>query len=295
MNTICGVFPKLRETGYTIISSGIPNGKLVINDTDSFSAKQILDCGQIFRYKQRENYFEIYSENYVSHLNSYNDRVIIDCGDVDRAVTFFDLKRDYGLIKSALSGRYELLDEAIRFGGGIRILNQNPTEMIISFIISANNNIPRIKGIIERLCEGLGEDMGGYHGFPTAERLASASENFYRSIGCGYRASYLTRTSRVLADGFDAGMDGVDTLSARKRLMTLTGVGGKVADCILLFGYHRTDVFPVDVWSERIYRSLGIGSASDPKNMAKELVESFGDLAGYAQQYLYYYFRENDL
>lgn len=273
----------------------ILNGEIEIFDLGEFDAKHILDCGQVFRYSEENGIYKIIAKNSFSCLYSYMDRAIIQSSDVLKAEEYFDLKRDYSEIKSALSGQNPILDKAIEFGKGIRILRQDPVETIFSFIISANNNIPRIKGILERLCRELGDDMGGYFAFPTLEQLSHADEAFYRSIGAGYRAAYLKNTTKRLRTDFDIDLRGLSTMAARKTLMSLTGVGGKVADCILLFGYGRTDVFPMDVWTKRVYPLFGLPETTNPVTMAKNLTDRFGHYSGYAQQYLYYYYRENGL
>lgn len=272
---------------YRILKEG-----LEILDKSQFNIRHILECGQIFRYSLEKDCCKIVAKNLFSRLYSYDDRDIIISDNAIEAEKYFDLARDYTLIKEHLKGRHTLLDAATDFGYGIRILYQDPVEMIISFIISANNNIPRIKGIIERLCRELGKESGGYYAFPTLGEMSSADEAFYKSIGAGYRARYLTETVKRLKNDFDVNLYGIPSDEARKRLMTLLGVGGKVADCILLFGYHKTDVFPMDTWSKKIYFDFGFPDAP-AKDMAKRLVDMFGDMSGYAQQYLYYYYREN--
>lgn len=216
----------------------------------------------------------------------------IETVDTDYFVKYFDLNRDYGEIKRRLLG-FPCMKEAIGYGYGVRILNQDPTEMIISFIISANNNIPRIQGIIERMCRTSGVPIGeeGF-AFPTLEDLSRRDREYFTSIGAGYRADYLVKSVDALYHGFADDVEGLDTPSARKKLMQLTGVGRKVADCILLFGYHREDVFPVDTWIEKVYLRLFGESRASPARKADELAEYFGDLSGYAQQYLFYHARE---
>ena len=268
--------------------------KIVIEDLSDFKINHILDCGQVFRYRNDGDCYTLFAKNKNCLLRKENSRVIIETSDVDYFVDYFDLKRDYAEIKSILR-RFDNMSQAVEFGEGIRILNQDPYEMIISFIISANNNIPRIKKIIERLCASLGENMGVYYAFPTPQAMASADIDFFASIGAGYRADYLFHTSKMLLD-FD--LDEVrraDTEEARKMLMRLKGVGKKVADCILLFAFHKTDLFPMDTWSKKIYLSLGFPSDDDIGRMEKRLVGRFGDLSGFAQQYLYYYYRENKI
>ncbi len=274
----------------------INNNKILINDTSEFLPKHILDCGQVFRYLNCKESHKIFSKKSFCGLIYIQGCVTIESQEPLDYVRYFDLDRDYSAVKRELSGSFGILDKAVEFGHGIRILNQDPFEMVLSFIISANNNIPRIKGIIEKMCNSLGEKIGneGY-GFPSLERLAEADESFFKSIGCGYRANYLVKTVDAIKNGFSLDLEGMTTNEARKRLMQLTGVGRKVADCILLFGYHRTDVFPVDVWTERVYDSLFGFSTLTAEQKAERLVSHFGTLSGYAQQYLYYYYRENNI
>ncbi|MFA5450164.1 MAG: DNA glycosylase, partial [Clostridia bacterium] len=224
-----------------------PDGKIIVDDLKDFNPKHILECGQTFRFSQTDTGYKVFSKKYICSLIYDKTRVIIDSNNTDYFINYFDLNRNYSAIKLALSG-YPNLQKAINYGSGIRILNQDPAETIISFIISANNNIPRIRLILDRLCNSLGEDMGGYHAFPTIEALSSAGADFYRSIGAGYRAEYLAKTAKALHNGFNLELSSMDTQTAKKHLQSLFGVGQKVADCILLFAYHRTDAFPTDVW-----------------------------------------------
>jgi len=268
------------------------NNKIIIEDTSNFNIAHILDCGQVFRYLNCGDCYTLYAKNHKCLLQNENDCVIINSKDIDFFIEYFDLDRDYTKIKANLE-KYEYLDDALKYGSGIRILNQDPIEMIISFIISANNNIPRIKLIIEKLCKELGEYIDGYYAFPKLEALAKAEVSLYKEIGAGYRAEYISTTSKMLFDSFD--IDSIklmDTKLARAELMKLKGVGSKVADCILLFGYHKTDLFPMDTWSIKLYNQLGMPKNNDIKVMSNNLVAHYGTLSGYAQQYLYYYIRK---
>ncbi len=261
-----------------------------IYTTDEFDPKDILDCGQVFRYRNEGDCHTIISKDKICLLQKSDSCVIMKTESAEYFTEYFDLGRDYAEIKAELSG-YEGLGEALRYGKGIRILRQDPFETIISFIVSANNNIPRIKGILERMCRYLGEEKDGYHAFPTAERMAEADVEFYRSIGAGYRAEYLKETAEKLV-GYDYGkIRNADTDTARKILTGFKGVGNKVADCIMLFAFGKTDLFPMDTWSKKIYRELGFPEEKSPVKMAEKLVKVFGKNAGYAQQYLYYYYR----
>lgn len=266
--------------------------KIILENSKSFDIEHILDCGQVFRYHKQGNCYSLCAKDKNCLLHIENEHVIIDTVETEYFAKYFDLYRDYGQIKRQLN-RYDGLGCALQYGSGIRLLNQDPLEVIISFIISANNNIPRIKGIIDRLCNGCGENKGSYYAFPTTEQLSLVDENFFKNIGAGYRSRYLVKAIEKLQD-FD--LDEIynfDTTSARKKLMTLCGVGNKVADCILLFAYKKTDLFPMDTWSQKVYKALRMPPTDNINEMSRLLVSRFGTMSGYAQQYLFYYYRQN--
>lgn len=269
----------------------VTDGNIVITDRDDFNIEHILDCGQVFRYRKEGDEFTLCSKNENCLLKNENDCVIIKTNNVGYFVDYFDLDNDYSKIKRQLK-EYPNMADAINYGHGIRLLNQDPLEMIISFIISANNNIPRIKGIIERMCTSLGENMGDYYAFPTLDALQGADVTFFKSIGAGYRAEYLVKVSKQLSTLDYEGIRSMDTATARRTLVGLMGVGNKVADCILLFAYKKTDLFPMDTWSKKIYAALGNEPTDNSTVMSKNLVAQYGELSGYAQQYLYYYYRQ---
>ena len=196
------------------------------------------------------------------------------------------------------------MKKSIEYGKGIRILNQDLWETIISFIISANNNIPRIKGIIERLSKNYGEeiDYNGekYYTFPTVEELKDVSVEKYRELGLGFRDIRLYETTKMILNGevdLDELRNNPNTMEVRDKLLTLSGVGPKVADCILLFSdLKRFEVFPIDVWVRRVMNDLYIKNEDETKVNKKQIEkiakEKFGNLAGLAQQYLFYWRRE---
>ena len=196
------------------------------------------------------------------------------------------------------------MEESIKYGSGIRILNQDLWETIISFIISANNNIPRIKGIIERLSKNYGKeiDYNGktYYTFPTAEELKNVSVEKYRELGLGFRDIRLYETTKMILENkvnLDELKNNPNTREVREKLLTLSGVGPKVADCILLFSdLKRFEVFPIDVWVRRVMNDLYIKNEDETKVSKKQIEkiakEKFGNLAGLAQQYLFYWRRE---
>ena len=208
---------------------------------------------------------------------------------------YFDFQTNYAKIKSSLEAN-PILKDAVKFGSGIRILNSDPIEMIVEFIISQNNNIPRIKTIIERICEGYGEDLGDYYAFPTLENLKKIPLEFFTNIKCGYRDKYLFESIKML--GTDVDIEKIKTMpteEARLELMRLKGVGRKVADCILLFGFHKTDVFPTDTWVVQAYNKIYSANEHNAIKISKFFVSMFGDLSGFAQQYLFYKMRESSM
>ena len=216
---------------------------------------------------------------------------------------YFDFDTDYKKIKEELSKVDQYLKESIEFGNGIRILNQDLWETIISFIISANNNIPRIKGIIERISEQYGNkiEWGGnsYYTFPTPEELGKATVEDLRKLGLGFRDKRVYETTKLILNGetnLQELIEEKDTTKLREKLLLLPGVGPKVADCIMLFGLKRFEVFPIDVWVRRVMNELYIKNEDETKVNKKEIeklaVEKYADLAGLAQQYLFYWKRE---
>lgn len=260
-----------------------------IEKTATFDIKQTLECGQVFRFFEYGDAYRIMAGNHIANVRESDDKYVIECDDEEFFRHYFDFETDYESIQSAV--REEgFLSEAIDFGKGIHILRQDPTEAVFSFIISQNNHIPRIKGIIDRICNELGENMGEYHAFPSVSAMASVGEDFFKSIGAGYRASYLDRVAKSLIDEDVSEWNTLPTPQLREKLMSLHGVGRKVADCALLFGFNRFDVFPVDTWIRKAFEN------EFPKANAEEmsvlLVEKYGEYAGFVQQWAFYYKRE---
>ena len=279
-----------------------------IENIKSFELADIFDCGQCFRWNKQEDgsYTGIFRKNVINVQKQKNTIIFkgICDGEIKEIVEdYFDLKRNYEEIKNKLSQIDENVKTSIEYGQGIRILNQDLWEMIISYIISANNNIPRIKGIIERLSLKYGKeiDWNGekYYTFPTPEELKKAEVQDFRGLGTGFRDVRLYETTRTVLENKVVLKDlyNVDTLKAREELLTLSGVGPKVADCILLFSdLKRFDVFPIDVWVRRVMNELYIKNPDETKVNKKDIAriakEKFGDLEGLAQQYLFYWKRD---
>lgn len=262
-----------------------------LEKSPTFNVEQTLECGQVFRYKKTEKGYAVFSLEHFADIEDVDGKYLLTSDDTDYFVKYFDFETDYGFIQREV-GDNGAVSAAIEFGRGIHILKQDAVEVIMSFLVSQNNHIPRIKGIIERMCDNLGEDMGGYHTFPTLDKLASAGEKFYTGIGAGYRAAYLDRTANILLDSRLDDWNMLETPKLREKLLTLYGVGRKVSDCILLFGFSRCNVFPVDTWIEKIYREEY--PKVNAEKMAQLLEKRYGCYAGYVQQWLYYYKRESE-
>ena len=285
----------------------------IINNCKSFRVKDVFDCGQCFRWNEEldKSYTGIFGKNVLNvkqepDEEGYKITFTGVCnGNIeDICKNYFDLNRDYEEIKNKLSKIDEFMAQSISYGEGIRILNQDLWEMIISFIISANNNIPRIKGIIERMSKKYGEEIEfrgkKYYTFPTIEALKNASKEELRTLGMGFRDKYIYETTKIIAEKqVDLeSLKNKETKQAREELLKLNGVGPKVADCILLFStLKRLDVFPIDVWVRRVMNDLYIHTEDETKVSKKQIEnlakEKFGELEGIAQQYLFYWRREN--
>ncbi len=255
-----------------------------VDNNIPFDIESILTCGQVFRYEQRENEWVVYSKNKKAVIR---DRIIFS-DDIDYFINYFDLKRDYFTIIESLRAK-PMIEEALKIGSGIRILNQDKFETLISFIISTQNFIPRIQKIIEKLCLNLGENMGDFYAFPTPQVMAAQSVEFYKEIGAGYRAEFILNTSKAIVEG-RIDLEEIAVLTTdeiTKNLLTLPGVGPKVADCVLLFSYHREDTFPVDTWIKKAYFNL-TGKTSKEKEIRETMINLYNPYPGTAQQYIFY-------
>ncbi len=269
------------------------------NVTD-FQPEAIFDCGQCFRWVTGEDglYTGVASGHYGKiEFNKGTLKIHGACED-DRAFWshYLDLDRDYGIIKNSLRGIDPFLDAAIDFGGGMRILNQEFFETLISFILSANNNIPRIRGCVENSARYYGVDKGGFYAFPNVEELSAATEqDLSDKLHAGYRCRYIVNTCKQMLEApvTVEALQKMPIADARKKLCGFMGVGGKVADCILLFSGVTADVFPVDVWVKRVMEELYFKRTATLKEIEEFSKEHFGSLRGYAQQYLFYYAREH--
>ncbi len=269
----------------------IKNNFLIINDFSQFNITHILECGQFFRYKKIFDGYEIYSLNQKAVVKIYENKYEIECSNVEYFKNFFDLETNYNEIKQKLKSNIDFLNNAIDYGYGIRILKQDIFEMFVTFIISANNNIKRIQNSVEKICEMFGTKMNGYHTFPTYKQLLKATVKDFKDCGLGYRAEQLFKALRQINNNTLQSYAQLPTNELTNKLQQFSGVGPKVADCIMLFGYGRQDVFPVDTWIEKAYNSFNSEKLSNRILIRKKLVSRFENLSGYMQQYLFFYKR----
>ncbi len=267
------------------------NGNTVIKNIKNFNLAQILDCGQAFRWKNLFcNTWEGIAFGKYLKVSQDGSTVVFYNTSLDEFYSiwykYFDIERDYGKIVESLNSN-EILNSAAEYGSGIRILRQDAWEALCSFIISQNNNIPRIKGIIERLCENFGEKIDGGYAFPTAEKIATLTLDDLAVLRSGFRAKYILDAAKKITDRVInlSEISKMPTDIARSELTKIYGVGEKVADCTLLYGMGHINAFPKDVWIKRAINLLFGG----------ELKESQSENAGIIQQYIFFYARETKL
>ncbi len=267
-------------------------------DATYFNPTDVLDCGQIFRYEPFQNGYRVFSADKDCYVYTDGAKTVVESQHPDYFYNFFDLGRDYGeIIAKAKSFGVPVLSRACDKAKGLRLLNQNREEMIYSFIISQNNNIPRIKGIISRICEGLGQKMsspfGDFYAFPASAALSSKGPEYYKALGAGYRDIFLSETSARIAQEGISRLENLGYDDLKRELLTYKGIGPKVADCICLFGFGKRDAFPVDTWIEKLYREDFGGTLTDRKKINAYFTSLFGGFSGYVQQYLFYAKRAN--
>lgn len=276
------------------------NNNVILYNPPDFDLEQTFSCGQCFRWdKINDNTFSGVALGKSLKISTADDQIILhNCSPDDYSAIwekYFDFGRDYSTIKKILSVD-PIMKKATDKGSGIRILKQDLWETTISFIISASNNIPRIKKIIASLCENFGDNLGGdIYSFPTYSKLKGITVEELSPIRAGFRAKYIVDAVNKVNSGevnFDL-IEQLDTDLARKELLKINGIGNKVADCILLFALGRTEVFPVDVWINNTMCKLYPDRCKSLNDVRIAGPEIFGEHCGIAQQYLFYYAREN--
>lgn len=285
---------------------------VIVQNVNHFNIGEILESGQVFRFDKISDvsYILIAKQKLIKITQQPGSTSVIihnsHRGELEEIwKNYFDLETDYAHISKVLAEKDEYMKEAIKFAPGIRILRQDPWEMLISFIISQNKAIPHIKQCIKNITEKYGRPLGEVDGqeqqyftFPTSDELAQATEENLRECKVGFRAPYIIDACQKVTSGEIVLSDlySMSTEEAKKELMKIKGVGPKIADCILLFAYGKSEVFPTDVWIKRVIEGLYFeGKDMKLEEIQKFAKEYYGDLAGYAQQYLFFYGRENAL
>ena len=262
-----------------------------------FDLKDTFECGQCFRWNENPDgsYTGVAFGKVLNIKKSESGAVLSDNSPLWQ--DYFDLQTDYNYIMKELAID-DVMIEAIDKSSGIRILRQEFSEAVISFIISQNNNIPRIKGIIENLCAKYGEHLGNnFFAFPKMDILASLAPSDLAFLKAGYRDSYIIDAAQKISlNSLDMDIiKNAPIADARAEISKIKGVGPKVADCILLFGAHRGEVFPTDVWMKKVLTTFYGFETLTPKEINKFAKDKFGTLAGYAQQYLFNLARINKI
>lgn len=279
------------------------NNNIILTDISNFHLKKTFECGQCFRWNEvNENEYEGIIKDRVVKIKQENNRFIFY--DVSREffdtvlVDYFSFNEDYERIDKLINTDSHI-DKCIKYGNGIRLLKQDLFETIISFIISSNNNIPRIKKIINDICKNYGGEIKYnnkiYYSFPTPDSLAKASLEDLFNLKMGYRNKYIfDAAQKISSKEIDLNkIENMETTAAKEELMKIKGIGQKVADCILLFSLKRYELCPQDVWVKKIFKNrYNLTDLTFEKgfNLAKS---KWGEYAGIAQQYLFYYEREN--
>ena len=275
------------------------NGGVFLTGCENFSVKKTLECGQVFRYGiLSENKYQICAGEKMVYIEETDGKVYFyPCEKTefqDFWLNYFDLPRDYGVINAALTKSGGVMERAVSFGGGIRILNQLPFETLISFIVSQRKNIPAIKKAVDNICAFAGRDMGGYYAFPTPEALAGLTYEDFCALKTGFRAKYLFDAAQKVYKGEVSLKKDMAQDALRGELLKIYGVGEKIADCTLLFAFGARDVFPIDVWIKRAVETFYFdGENLSINEIAAFAREKYGNCAGCAQQYLYYYARSS--
>lgn len=263
------------------------NNNIILSDISCFNVGLSVDCGQAFRWTKKEDgsFHGVIFKRGVDIIQKENEIIFKNTDEKtfnEVFVPYFDLNRDYEKICSGFDDKY--LKEACKEYRGIRILRQEPWETLCSFIISQNNNIPRIKGIIERLCASFGDDLGnGDFSFPSAEAVSKLSQEDLAPLRAGFRNKYILDAAAKCFSG-EVSLEKIKTMpieEARQELMKIKGVGPKVAECTLLYGFGRVEAFPIDVWVKRILSEL----------YEDGLPKCTKGVEGIAQQYLFHWRR----
>ena len=282
------------------------NENVILSDVKDFNIQQIFECGQCFHFEKIDHMeYAAVAYGKLLRIKQEDDRVIMYNTSVDEYNSiwreYFDMDTDYELIKSRLKSTCEELEPAIDEKSGVRILRQEFVEILLSFIISQNKQIPHIKQIVSTISKEYGELLGEingkeYYSFPDLEILSQITEDDFRRMKTGFRAPYLCDAIKHLREWRGVkDFSGLSYEEAKEKLLEIKGVGDKVANCVLLFGLGYTSAFPVDVWIKRIMEHLYFKKDTPKDKIIKFAEEKYGKYGGYAQQYLFYFARDGKL
>ncbi|TYQ17024.1 UNVERIFIED_CONTAM: N-glycosylase/DNA lyase [Acetivibrio alkalicellulosi] len=292
----------MEYRGYGITEK---ENKIIVDGVKDFNPVHIFECGQCFRWiRQINGSYTGVAKGRVLNVSSNNQKLELYNTNLEDFKNiwfdYFDLGRDYSLIKKEIM-KDETMEKAINFGWGIRILKQDLWETLISFIISANNRIPRIMKTVARLSETYGKEVqmnqNKYYTFPQYEDFIDSTLEELEVCKGGFRCKYIMSAAEMIRDRV-LNIDDIETMDtdkAREHLMKFAGVGPKVADCVLLYSGTKQDVFPTDVWVKRVMEELYFKREAGFKEIQNLAKDYFGHLTGFAQQYLFYYARENKI
>ncbi|HBQ64374.1 MAG TPA: hypothetical protein DD727_05545 [Clostridiales bacterium] len=290
----------------TVIEKG-PR-QLMIRGVTDFDPAQIFESGQCFRWTRLDSggYRGIAGRRALTVRSGKPGSGILELSGATEEEFegfwrhYLDLDRDYREIRARLSALDPVMQQAVKHGQGLKILRQEFWETLVSFILSANNNVSRIAAIVERLARTLGSPVPGAdegHTFPEAGWLASAGREDVSLCRCGYRLGYIMEAAERVSRGWirETELRTLSSEEARSQLMQIPGVGAKVADCVLIYSCISMDVFPVDVWVKRAMENLYFGRPACMKEITAFAKARFGELSGFAQMYLFHYARKNQL
>lgn len=277
-----------------------------IENIKDFNLEQTLECGQCFNFEKISDLeYALVSRGRLLHVKQVGDTLhLLNAKESDLEIweNYFDLKRDYGIIKEFLINKENKLKTPIDEKPGVRILNQEFYETLISYIISQNKNITHIKQIIRTISERFGEPIGEiegkvYYSFPSIEALGKLTEQHFIECKTGFRAPYLKCAVDALNNGQLVYEDLIlkSEEEVRESLLKIKGVGEKITNCVMLFGLGFRDAFPVDVWIKRIMEDMYFDKETSIETIQKFAKVKFGEYGGYAQQYLFYYGREKKI
>lgn len=282
--------------------------KVIIKEVKNFDIKQIVECGQCFRWEKinDKDYIGVAFNKVIEVIQEEDTVTILNSSKEEFEniwLKYFDLSRDYSKVKEKLSEDV-ILSKSVEFGYGIRLLNQDQFEILISFIISARNSIPSIMKTIKKISERWGNEIeykgNIYYSFPSPDVLKEVTEDEIRETGASFRSKYIIDTINRINGKEDIKFDlsyisELNDDDCHMALQEYKGVGAKVSDCVMLFSMGKTSAFPVDVWVKRAmihFYNAEEGSLSKIRIFGRD---KFKALAGFAQQYLFYYARENKI